>query len=384
MARDVNADIHSNLIDTRDEGVLLSEQLPRIQARADCSATSFTPSFIQGDPGQGIGGFDLKSTVDRIFPFDYDHSGKQDHIVAYRPGVGAIRILTQRDGLWIPRYTQLLFGIGGYDLKSPADQGFAYDFDHSGKLDHIVFFRSGSGTIWILKNTGGVFSAVYRTSDSGIGGYDLKSPADRVLPFDYEHSGKQDYLLAYRPGNGSFAILKNTNGVFTPVQSGSQGIGGYDLKSPNDQIFPFDFDSSGKLDHLVMYRPGTGGVWIVKNLFGYWAAVFLQVQPGKGIGGFDLLSTADRGLAYDFAGTGRLDYLVFYRPGTGIAYVLRNSGGFFTAIYQEGISGRGLGGYDLLASTDQVIAFDSDSKGLANALICYRPGVGALYIMKRA
>jgi hypothetical protein len=35
------------------------------------------------------------------------------------------------------------------------------------------------------------------------------------------------------------------------------GIGGYDLKSPADRAFAFDYDSSGKLDHLALYRPGT-------------------------------------------------------------------------------------------------------------------------------
>jgi len=38
---------------------------------------------------------------------------------------------------------------------------FAYDFDGTGKLDHIVCYRAGAGTAWILKNTLGVFAPVY-------------------------------------------------------------------------------------------------------------------------------------------------------------------------------------------------------------------------------
>ena len=45
----------------------------------------------------------------------------------------------------------------------------------------------------------------------------------------------------------------------------SQGIGGYDLGSPNDQMFAFDWDSSGKQDHLVLYRPGSGFFWVLQN-----------------------------------------------------------------------------------------------------------------------
>ena len=44
--------------------------------------TGFLPVFHQeGDPGPGIGGFDLQSPADLVFAFDYDHSGKQDHLV---------------------------------------------------------------------------------------------------------------------------------------------------------------------------------------------------------------------------------------------------------------------------------------------------------------
>jgi hypothetical protein len=56
-------------------------------------------------------------------------------------------------------------------------------------------------------------------------------------------------------------ILKNANGTFNPVYEGS-GIGGYDLKSWHDQAFAFDYEHSGKLDHIVLYRPGQGSVSI--------------------------------------------------------------------------------------------------------------------------
>ena len=372
-------------LEERGLGSLSLEQHARIEVRAaaDCAAVTYSPIFTQGDPGLGIGGFDLKSPADRIFAFDYDHSGKADHIVLYRPGSGAFRILANRDGLFIPRYAQTQFGIGGYDLKSLNDQAFAFDFDHSGKLDHIVLYRPGQGAIWILKNNNGFFSPVYRQNDGGIGGWDLKSTADRAFAFDYEHSGKLDYIVLYRPGTGLIWILNNNGGTFQSVRNGTRGIGGYDLKSANDLIFAFDHESTGKLDHLCLYRPGTGAVWILRNLGGVFAAVYLQGEQGRGIGGFDLLSTADRAFAYDYSNTGRLDHLVFYRPGSGLFFILRNNGGIFTTVTQEGISGRGIGGYDLLSPSDQILAFDYSSKGSYNYLLNYRPGTGALWILKR-
>jgi hypothetical protein len=96
-------------------------------------------------------------------------------------------------------------GIGAYDLKSPADRAFAFDYEGSGKLDHLALYRPGTGTIWILENTGGTFSAVYNQGDPGlgIGGYDLKSPADLALGFDYTSSGSLKYLntLSARHGH---------------------------------------------------------------------------------------------------------------------------------------------------------------------------------------
>jgi len=49
---------------------------------------TFSPVYQQSAPGNGIGGYDLQSTADRAFAFDYDGSGKLDHLALYRPGTG--------------------------------------------------------------------------------------------------------------------------------------------------------------------------------------------------------------------------------------------------------------------------------------------------------
>ncbi|KAF9111872.1 hypothetical protein BGX27_004345 [Mortierella sp. AM989] len=232
----------------------------------------YIPVYRQGEPGKGIGGYDLKSKADRAFAFDYDHSGKLDHLSLYRPKTGTFWILKNTNGMFAPVYRQgdPGRGIGGYDLKSPADRAFAFDYDHSGKTDHVALYRPGTGTFWILKNANGVFAPVYRQGDPGrgIGGYDLKSPADQAFAYDYDGSGKLDHIALYRPGTGTFWILKNTNGVFAPVYrqgDPGRGIGGYDLKSPADNAFAFDYDHTGKQNHVALYRPGTGAFFIVKR-----------------------------------------------------------------------------------------------------------------------
>jgi hypothetical protein len=355
------------------------------------TAVSFAPVYQQGAPGSGIGGYDLKSTADRVFTFDYDGSGKLDHLVLYRPGTGTVWILKNSGGAFSSVYAQgdPGSGIGGYDLKSTADRAFAFDYDGSGKLDHLVLYRPGTGTIWILKNAGGAFSSVYAQGDpgSGIGGYNLKSTADRAFAFDYDSSGKLDHLVLYRPGTGTIWILKNSGGTFSSVYAQGDpgsGIGGYDLKSTADRAFAFDYDGSGKLDHLVLYRPGTGTIWILKNSGGTFSPVYAQGDPGSGIGGYNLKSTADRAFAFDYDGSGKLDHLVLYRPGTGTIWILRNTAGSFSPVYAKGDPGSGIGGYDLLSPADRAFAYDYASTGDSDYLSLYRPGTGTIWILKHA
>ncbi|GFF56466.1 hypothetical protein IFM46972_10523 [Aspergillus udagawae] len=207
--------------------------------------------FAEGFPGSGIAGFDLLSPEDRAFAFDYDHSGKLDHVVFYRPGNGAFWIAKNKGGEFSPVYDQGQGGngIGGYDLLSLADRSFAFDYDHSGKLDHVVLYRPGTGIFWIVKNNGD----------------------DRAFAFDYDHSGKRDHVVFYRPGKGAFWIAKNKGGEFSPVYNqgqGGNGIGGYKLARLADRAFAFDYDHSGNLDYVAFYRPGTGTFWVIKELEG--------------------------------------------------------------------------------------------------------------------
>jgi len=98
----------------------------------------------------------------------------------------------------------------------------------------------------------GTFTPVHAVGDNGaaapngIAGYDLLSPADRVLVFDYNGDQKQDLFL-YRPGSGAaFVARSEGNGTFTPVHAvgdngpaAPNGIAGYDLLSPRDQVLRF-------------------------------------------------------------------------------------------------------------------------------------------------
>ncbi|UBF29989.1 PQQ-like beta-propeller repeat protein (plasmid) [Kovacikia minuta CCNUW1] len=377
------------------------------------SATATFPHvYAVGDPGNGIPGlFDLSNGSDRSFAFDYDSSGKQDHLVFYRTGNGTagtgkiVIVKNNGDGSFTQVYPApgtSQSAIGGYSFDEqgtplsgqPGNLGFAFDYDGSGKQDHLVFYRPGTGVISILKNQGGTFTQVYPPSGggTGIGGYDLSNSADRAFAFDYNGSGKQDHLVLYRPGRGIIYIIKNQSGTFTPVyQTGSvpNGIGGYDLQEPQDKGFAYDYDGTGKLDHLVFYRPGVGAIFILKNNSGSFTTVYKQVDPGNGqqgggIGDFALTGQYDQGFAFDYKGTGKQNYLVFYSPGTGKISILQNFNGNFLNVYPQGQQTGGIGGYDLAGTMDLGFSFDATGSGNQNGLVFYRPGTGAIFILKTA
>jgi hypothetical protein len=353
----------------------------------------------------GIGGFDLASLADHALAFDYDSAGNQTHLVLYRPGSGSIFILEKVNDEFISKYEQIDpgTGIGGYDLKSVADRAFAFDYKSSGKLDHLVLYRPGTGAVFILeKGIDQKFASVYTQGDpgAGIGNYNLKSPADQGFAFDYDSSGKMDHLVFYRPGRGVIAILKkntagrrNTAGQFSTVYpvdgkvvDPGTGIGNYDLKSPADRVFAFDYKSSGKLDHLVLYRPGTGAIVILeKGADQKFTPLYTQIDPGTGIGGYDLKSPADQVFAFDYNSSGKMDHLVLYRPGTGAIFILKNNNdGTFKSRYSEIDPGRGIGDYDLKSSYDRAFAFDYDGSGNMDHMVIYRPGNGQITILKKS
>jgi DNA-binding winged helix-turn-helix (wHTH) protein len=326
--------------------------------------------------GGGIGGFDLRSRSDLTFAFDYDHSGRPDHLALYRPGQGVVSFVKNSGGAFISVYGGA--GLGQYDLKSAADRIIAFDFDHSGKQDHLVLYRVGEGIVAILRNDGdGIFTPVYKHSTGNPAAVSQNARADQVFAFDYNHSGKLDHLVLYRPGAGTVEIFTNAEGTLAPLCKQSappQTACVYDLKRPDSQALAFDYDHSGKLDHLVFYRPGAGTIAILKNLEG----AFVPVYEGQGIGGYDLKSASDRASAFDYDHSGRPDHLLLYRPGAGLVSILKNAGGTFSSVYQ----GHGIAGYDLLSAGDRASTFDYDHTGKLDYLVLYRPGTGIIHIAR--
>lgn len=73
----------------------------------------------------------------------------------------------------------------------------------------------------------------------------------------------------------------------------------------------------------------------VQSVYGPFRPIIAEGYPGRGIGGYDLRSVADRAFPFDYTGSGKTDHLCFYRPGKGIFWILKNENGPFRAVYSE-------------------------------------------------
>ena len=366
------------------------------------------------------------------FAFDFDSSGKLDHLVFYHPkqdstNQKAIYIIKSNgDETFTDRYSS--DSIGEFNLTAhQIVRGFAFDFDSSGKLDHLVFYCPGEQIVYIFKSNGdGTFTQRYPTQanpvGTGIGGYNLASSSDQGFAFDYEGTGKLDYLVFFRPTHGAISIIKsNGDGTFSavyPMDDPGTGIAGCTFADPNTRGFAFDLNGSGKLDHLVFYYPTQNSIYIIQQQPGdtfttvYSSAVnppnavlpgstyiiqhqrtFTAVYPnaanpaGKGLAGFNFQSPYTQCFAYDCEGSGKQDYLFFYVPagygGSPVAIIKINQGsdGSITAS-QVFSSTQGLGGYDLANQADLGFAFDYNGTGGLNNITLYRPGHGNVAIYK--
>jgi FG-GAP-like repeat len=93
--------------------------------------------------------------------------------------------------------------------------------------------------------------------------------------FDYAHSGRADYLLCWQPNPTIPQVIiykNNNNGTLTPIYQGTS-LGGWNFNNFQDRVTPYDYDGSGKLDYLLIYRAGGHLCMILKNTNG----VFTQV-----------------------------------------------------------------------------------------------------------
>lgn len=363
--------------------------------------------YADGISANGIGLFDLRSKIDQVLTFDYNGDGNDD-LLLYRPGSGAVGIVRSNgDGTFTSVYNVIdngsdpPNGIGVYTLLSSKDRVLAFHLNGD-SYDDLLLYRPSRGAISALTSRGdGTFRNFYSVIDNGtdipngICWFDLLSSNDKALAFNY-NGNPIDELLFYRPGRGAISIVSpNQDGTFRDVYSvidnGSaypNGIGGYDLLSTKDIVLTCDYDGDDAKD-LLIFRPGKGAVSVVhSNGDETFSSVYKVIDNGaalpNGLCGFDLLSSNDLALIFDYNGDGN-DDIFFYRPGRGAVNIICSKGdGTFNSVYNVIDNGsatpNGIGNYNFLSLNDRALAYDYDGDG-TDGLFLYRPGGGMVGII---
>ncbi|MBO0610079.1 S1 family peptidase [Myceligenerans salitolerans] len=438
----------------------------------------------------GIGGYDLASAADEVIAFDYESSGRADHLLLYRPGGKALQVVRRdADGTYT-RVFRSATGLGDWVLDNPVDKIIAFDLEGSGKLDDLLVYRVGVGSpevpnyavfsrnadgdfvrkrenAWGLvrnhpdaqvvaidyEGTGKLDDLLQYAPSSGgtaavvdprtwgyslphatsLGGWTFGA-GDRVVPFDREHDGITDDLFVYRPGaakkyevlsrseNGGYVTvdaatwtpLANTSDrvvamdydhdgldddlvAYRPVNGGigmvsvitwdaatdtyeplagprAGGLGGFDLTRAADRLVPFEGQGTGSRTLVLGYRPGARSAWAIKRLDHAESQYENAHTSYAGIAGFDLSDTRDRAIAYDFDHGGRADHVLLYRPGGRLVVIAeRHADGTYTEVFR----GSGIGDWPLADAADRIVAFDFEGDGKLDDLLVYRPGVGS-------
>ncbi|QSQ22717.1 VCBS repeat-containing protein [Pyxidicoccus parkwayensis] len=293
-----------------------------------------------------------------------------EDLLIYRPGSNQAWV-AYSDGAGGWQRTTSIFG-SGFDFWSSADRVVVLDFNND-HIDDVFIYRPGGGPAYAVQGKADrTFFTTVATSN--FAGFDFGEAQDRALAFDYDADGYDD-LFFYRPGNRvAWVARSNGNGTFTNTFASFAGIGTFDLSDVRDQAVVLDFDNDHR-DDLFFYRPGGGLANLVRSGPGN---TFTSVMSTNVLGSVDFSDVRTRVLALEQDGD-NLDDLFLYVPGTGEASIVKSNGttGFTPAYY----NGNGIGGYDLKDFRDRALVLDYDGD-LKDDLFLYRPGSQAAYVLK--
>ena len=273
-------------------------------------------TYAEVHHGTGIGDWPLNNAVDKMIAFDLEGDGKLDDLLVYRPGVGSTTVrnvaVYSRDasGQFVKKY-QSAWGVVH---NAEAPQLVPVDYDGDGRLDEIMQYDpSAGGTAAVV--AGPTFGYVMPHTAS-LGGWAFAA-GDRVTPFDADHDGKPNDLLVYRPGTAKkySVVSRDTTSAYTKQSEGTWPA----LGSATSRVVATAYDDDGRPDDLVAYAPGTTMTAIRTAT----ASGFAETRPDQagGLGGYTLRSTQDQLVSVDAAAGGKA-HLFGYRPAQKVAVVL--------------------------------------------------------------
>ena len=218
-------------------------------------------------PTTGIAGYDLASQYDKIIAFELNGTARTA-LIAYRPGSGTCWVIQNQGTATSPNFVGVVkgsSGIGGFDLKGTSDQLVAVDDNPGSGSSDLIAYRPGPGLgyVWYMTHAANStsFTATY-TSHSGLPNFPCNHLGDRIIAYDLNGSGWQNYLLCYSPGNAAATVVDAVSGA---VASGSP------LTSTSNFNYPMSSEpySHNYVGDKLLGFEGNGGSWGYSTIIGY-------------------------------------------------------------------------------------------------------------------
>jgi hypothetical protein len=285
-----------------------------------------------------------------MIALDYNKTGHMDHILVYVPGQSIAILMTNGAfGLWrrvTPGLLGATGGIGGYDLRSTLDKIIAYDLG-SGFRNVLLAYRPGSGTFWAIQNQP-TPTAPYNwvgvvKSSGGVGGFDLHGTTDQLVAEDFNPGSMN--LIAFRPGPGLGYVWHMSHAAnsvsWVPGFTSHSGLFNFSGQQTGDRVVAVNMSGSTVVNannEELWYRPGTNSAAVLDAISGvvvgggpvpasfYSYPMNANPYPSSFIG--------DHVLPFNGAGFGNSS-LLCYQNGTNLSYIfyLNTTTGAYTQMY---------------------------------------------------
>ncbi|MEU8115105.1 FG-GAP-like repeat-containing protein [Micromonospora sp. NPDC048947] len=156
------------------------------------------------------GPFRLSAVGDRMASGDVDGDGRDDIVMAYQQPDGTFSYYVWRNGNSAAR---VWYDSGPFGLRRVGGRLVLGDFNGDRKAEPAMAYDQGDGTMRIYRwlSDGDSFN---RTSDYDSGAFRLSVVGDRMASGDVDGDGRDDIVMAYRHGDGTFSYYVWRNGNF--------------------------------------------------------------------------------------------------------------------------------------------------------------------------